>query len=155
MTHDLILIDIGRKKIEVIKLIRENTGMGLVQAKNMVETIPVMLLQNVTQAEAETAQSQLQMAGASVEIRSHTAITQDVSHAEQVAGLCSVVMLKSGPKKINVIKVLREHTGLGLKETKELVEAAPVVLMQNISYDVAEQIRIRLTSAGATVELRC
>ncbi|MBW6458514.1 MAG: 50S ribosomal protein L7/L12 [FCB group bacterium] len=65
------------------------------------------------------------------------------------------VILKSfGEKKINVIKVVRELTGLGLKEAKDLVESAPVAVKEGLSKDGAEEIKTKLEEAGATVELK-
>ena len=65
------------------------------------------------------------------------------------------VMLQSfGEKKINVIKVVREITGLGLKEAKDLVESAPVAVKEGLAKDSAEEIKTKLEDAGATVELK-
>ena len=64
------------------------------------------------------------------------------------------VMLKdAGANKIAVIKVVREVTGLGLKEAKDLVEAAPKAIKENAPKAEAEELKAKLTEAGATVEL--
>ena len=64
------------------------------------------------------------------------------------------VMLKdAGANKIAVIKVVREATGLGLKEAKDLVEAAPKAIKENAPKAEAEELKAKLTEAGATVEL--
>jgi large subunit ribosomal protein L7/L12 len=66
------------------------------------------------------------------------------------------VILASAPadKKIGVIKVVREITGLGLKEAKDLVEAAPKPVKEGVSKDEAEKIKKSLADAGATVEVK-
>ena len=66
------------------------------------------------------------------------------------------VILASAPadKKIGVIKVVREITGLGLKEAKDLVEAAPKPVKEGVSKDEAEKHRKALAEAGATVEVK-
>ena len=65
------------------------------------------------------------------------------------------VVLKSfGAKKLDVIKVVRELTGLGLKEAKELVEGAPKTLKEGASKEDAESIKEKLTAAGAEVEIK-
>jgi large subunit ribosomal protein L7/L12 len=65
------------------------------------------------------------------------------------------VMLQSfGDKKINVIKVVRELTGLGLKEAKDLVESAPVAVKEALPKDSAEEIKTKLEEAGAVVEVK-
>jgi large subunit ribosomal protein L7/L12 len=65
-----------------------------------------------------------------------------------------VVLVSSGDKKINVIKVVRAVTGLGLKEAKDLVDGAPQVVKQGIPKAEAEELKKQLVEAGATVELK-
>jgi large subunit ribosomal protein L7/L12 len=65
-----------------------------------------------------------------------------------------VILKSAGDKKINVIKVVREVTSLGLKEAKDLVEAAPAPVKEGISKDEAESIKKKFEEAGATVELK-
>ncbi len=65
-----------------------------------------------------------------------------------------VILTAFGDKKINVIKEVRAITGLGLKEAKELVEAAPKPLKEGVSKEEAEKIKKQLEEAGATVELK-
>ena len=65
-----------------------------------------------------------------------------------------VILAEVGDKKINVIKVVRELTGLGLKEAKELVESAPKAVKEAASKDDAEAIKAKLAEVGATVELQ-
>ncbi len=65
-----------------------------------------------------------------------------------------VVLAEVGPNKINVIKVVREITGLGLKEAKDLVDGAPKSLKEGASKDEAESIKAKLEEAGAKVELK-
>jgi len=66
----------------------------------------------------------------------------------------TVVLTSSGDKKINVIKEVRAITGLGLKEAKDLVEAAPKEVKADVSKDEAEKIKKQLEDAGAKVELK-
>jgi large subunit ribosomal protein L7/L12 len=65
-----------------------------------------------------------------------------------------VILKDIGAKKIQVIKVVREITGLGLKEAKELVEAAPKSVKEAVSKEEAEDIKKKLEEAGATIELK-
>ena len=65
-----------------------------------------------------------------------------------------VILQSFGGNKINVIKVVREVTALGLKEAKDLVEAAPKAVKEGVSKDEAEGIKAKLTEAGATVEVK-
>jgi large subunit ribosomal protein L7/L12 len=66
----------------------------------------------------------------------------------------TVVLASAGDKKINVIKEVRAITGLGLKEAKDLVEAAPKEVKADVSKDEAEKIKKQLEDAGAKVELK-
>lgn len=65
-----------------------------------------------------------------------------------------VVLASAGEKKINVIKVVRELTGLGLKEAKELVDGAPGKVKEGVSKEEAEDVKKKLEEAGATVEVK-
>jgi large subunit ribosomal protein L7/L12 len=65
-----------------------------------------------------------------------------------------VVLQAVGGNKINVIKVVREVTALGLKEAKDLVEAAPKAVKEGVSKEEAETVRQKLADAGATVEVK-
>ncbi len=65
-----------------------------------------------------------------------------------------VILASIGEKKINVIKEVRSITGLGLKEAKDLVEAAPKAVKEGVSKSEAEEVQKKLEAAGATVELK-
>lgn len=66
----------------------------------------------------------------------------------------NVVMTSFGANKVNVIKAVREITGLGLKEAKDMVEGAPSVIKEGISKDDAAALKKKLEEAGATVEVK-
>ena len=66
----------------------------------------------------------------------------------------SVVLTGPGDAKINVIKAVREITGLGLKEAKDLVDSAPKPVREGVSKEEAAQVEARLKEAGASVEVR-
>lgn len=65
-----------------------------------------------------------------------------------------VILTSAGEKKINVIKVVRELTSLGLKEAKELVDNAPNPVKEGVSKEIAEETKAKLEEAGATVEIK-
>ena len=82
-------------------------------------------------------------------------------HAAPAAGAAAeektdftVFLANAGGNKINVIKVVRELTGLGLKEAKDLVEAAPKAVKDGVAKAQAEEMKKKLVEAGATVELK-
>ena len=65
-----------------------------------------------------------------------------------------VVLTDAGANKIQVIKVVRDATGLGLKEAKELVDGAPKTVKENVSKEEAEELKAKFTEVGAVVELK-
>jgi len=65
-----------------------------------------------------------------------------------------VILMSSGDKKINVIKVVRELTGLGLKEAKDLVDGAPKAVKEKVSKEEASSVKQKLEEAGAAVEIK-
>jgi large subunit ribosomal protein L7/L12 len=66
----------------------------------------------------------------------------------------NVMLLEAGEKKVNVIKAVRELTGLGLKEAKAVVDGAPGVVLEAVSKDAADKAKATLEEAGAKVELK-
>ena len=75
--------------------------------------------------------------------------------AEEAAGPTevSVILVHPGQCKLGVIKLVREITGLGLKEAKDLVDGAPATIKENVAKEEAEKMKAALTEAGAVVEL--
>ena len=80
------------------------------------------------------------------------AAAADAAPAEQTE--FDVVLKSFGAKKLDVIKAVREITGLGLKEAKELVDGAPKAVKEKVSADDAEAAKAKLEEAGATVEVK-
>jgi large subunit ribosomal protein L7/L12 len=74
--------------------------------------------------------------------------------AAEVKDSFDVVLTAAGAAKINVIKVVREITGLGLKEAKDLVDSAPKAVKEGVSADEAEAVKAKLVEAGAEVEVK-
>jgi large subunit ribosomal protein L7/L12 len=118
-------------KEQIIEAIK---GMSILEVKELVEA-----------CEAEFGVSASAPAGAVV-----------VAAAEAVEEQTEfdVVLSNSGAKKIGVIKVVRELTGLGLKEAKDLVDGAPQVVKAGVSKEEAEKVKAALEEAGAAVELK-
>ena len=74
--------------------------------------------------------------------------------AEEEQTSFDVVLASAGDKKIQVIKVIRELTGLGLKEAKAVADEAPAPVKEGVAKDEADQIKAKLEEAGATVEVK-
>ena len=74
--------------------------------------------------------------------------------AKEEKSVFGVVLKEAGQQKMQVIKAVREITGLGLKECKALVDAAPKAIKEGVDKETMEQIQKKLTDAGATVEVK-
>lgn len=92
-------------------------------------------------------------APAAVAVAAGPAAGGDAPKAEEQTEF-NVILANAGGNKIAVIKAVREITGLGLKEAKDLVEGAPKPLKEGVSKADAEEMKKKLTEAGATVELK-
>jgi large subunit ribosomal protein L7/L12 len=78
----------------------------------------------------------------------------DGAGAEEEKTTFDVVLTEAGQSKIPVIKVIRELTGLGLKEAKAVADEAPKAVKEGVSRDEADQMKAKLEEAGATVEVK-
>ncbi len=93
-------------------------------------------------------------AAAPVAVAAAAPAAGEAAEAEAEKDTFDVVLAAFGDKKINVIKEVRAITGLGLKEAKDLVEAAPKPVKEGVGKDEAEEIKSKLEGAGATIELK-
>ncbi|MGC9347525.1 MAG: 50S ribosomal protein L7/L12 [Anaerolineae bacterium] len=119
------------------KLVEEISGLSLMEASELVKMLedklgvsaaaPVAMMGAMPAAEAEEEEEQTEF---------------------------DVVLQDFGPKKINVIKVVRQLTNLGLKEAKDLVESAPTNVLEAVGKEVADDARAKLEEAGAKVNVK-
>jgi len=120
------------------------------QIIDLVEKLPVIELANLVKALEEkfgvTAAAPVMMAAAGGAAAGGEADAGDAKKTVMLTG--------AGGQKISVIKVVREITGLGLKEAKDLVDAAPKAVKENIEMAEAQDIKKKLEEVGATVELQ-
>ncbi len=143
------LISYGAKKIAVIKVTRAATGLGLRDAKNLVESCPAVFPRHFTEADATRWRSDLESAGAAVEIERVRPEQQATVDGQEPTADHVVELLGLGPRKIAVIKIVRKMTGLGLKDTKDLVESYPTVIPGRHSYSAAVDWVYELSDVGA------
>lgn len=126
-------------KEEVIEYLK---GMTLLEASELVKE-----LEEVFGVSAAAAAPMAMAAGAGA--------GGDAAPAAEEKDTFDVVLTSAGAGKINVIKVVREVVaGLGLKEAKELVDSAPKAIKEGVTAAEAEEIKTKLTDAGATVEIK-
>ena len=124
---------------KVTNIIEEIKGLSLMEASQLVKAIEEAF--GVSAAAASVAAAPAQAAGAAA------------APAEEKTEF-NVVLTAVGGNKIGVIKVVREITSLGLKEAKDLVEAAPKPVKEGVNKEEAENIKKKFTEAGATVEIK-
>jgi len=126
----------------VEKIVEDIKGLSLLEAADLVKRLEEAL------GVSAAAAAPVVMAGAAA-----GAPAAGAAPAEEKTEF-SVVLTAIGANKINVIKAVREVTSLGLKEAKDLVEAAPKPIKEGVNKDEAEAIKKKFTEAGATVEVK-
>jgi large subunit ribosomal protein L7/L12 len=125
-------------KADVVEYLK---GMTLLEASELVKELEEVF--GVSAAAAAAPMAMAAVAGG------------DAAPAAEEKDTFDVVLTAAGGNKIAVIKVVREVVaGLGLKEAKDLVDGAPKALKEGVSKDEAEEIKTKLTEAGATVEVK-
>jgi len=117
----------------------------------LVEKLPVLELAGLVKALEEKFGVS---AAASVMVAGGAAGAAGGAAAEEGDGKKSVILASAGGNKIAVIKAVKEATGLGLKEAKDLVDAAPKAIKEGLEPAAAEELKKLLEEAGATVELK-
>jgi large subunit ribosomal protein L7/L12 len=120
------------------KLVEEISALSLMEAADLVQKLEDKL---GVSAAAPVAMAGMPMGAAEAE-------------PEEEQTEFDVVLQEIGPKKINVIKAVRQMSSLGLKEAKDLVESAPTNVMEAVSKDAAEDAKSKLEDAGAVVVLK-
>jgi large subunit ribosomal protein L7/L12 len=118
----------------------------------------VEYLKGITLLEASELVKELEevfgVSAAAASVAAAPAAAAEAAPAAEEKDSFDVVLSAAGAQKINVIKVVREITGLGLKEAKDLVDGAPKTVKEGVSKDEAEQLKTKLADAGATVEVK-
>ncbi len=123
------------------KLVEEISALTLIEASELVKALETKL--------GVSAAAPVAMMGA----MPAAAPVAEVEEVEEQTEF-DVILKAAGEKKINVIKVVRELTNLGLKEAKDLVESAPAKVLEAVSKEVAENAKAKLEEAGAKVEVK-
>ena len=121
--------------------------------EELLEKIGALTL--VEAAELKTAmEEKFGVSAAAPVMMAGAAAPADGAAAEEEQTEFDVELTEFGAKKLNVIKAVREITGLGLKEAKEVVEAAPKVIKEGVQKDEAEELKKKLEEAGAKVTVK-
>jgi len=125
---------------KVASLVEQIKGLTLIEAAELKKALEEEF--------GVTAAAPVVMAGAPVAGAAAVALAQEEKTEY------TVILTEAGAQKINVIKVVRQHTGLGLKEAKDLVDSAPKPIKEGISKEEAEKIKKEIEEAGGKAELK-
>ena len=123
------------------------------QINELIETLSGLTILEVSELVKQLEEKWGVSAAAPVAVAAAGAAGGDAGGAAEEKDEFNVVLKGAGDKKIQVIKVVREITGLGLKDAKDLVDGAPKNVKDGVSKADAEEIKTKLEEAGATVEL--
>lgn len=155
---NIVLKSGGPAKLKVIKEVKNLLGLGLKEAKKLVDNAPINIKENISKAEAEFIKSKLEGVGAEVEINycSNTSsllyVTKKNLHVTEKTEF-DVLLKSAGTAKLKVVREVKNLLGLGLKESQELVDSAPGNIKEGISEDEAKSIKAALEEAGAEVKI--
>jgi len=121
--------------------------------QNLVETIGGLSLLEASEL-VKALEDKFGVSAAAAAVAPAAAAAAAAAPAVEEKDTFDVILTAAGANKINVIKVVRELTGLGLKEAKDLVDGAPKPVKEGVSKDDSEKMKKQLTDAGASVELK-
>jgi large subunit ribosomal protein L7/L12 len=140
-------------KIHAIKLVRELNELGLREAKDLVESVPSVVAEGLTQTQANQLKRRFEADGLTVVIEPFSTPPVKSARAALTDWMFYRVILRSYPpeRKIMAVKLVREVTGLGLKESLDLVNAAPCMIRESVTAAQAEQIQSQFQQAGLTI----
>ena len=125
-------------------------AMGKEDILNAIKEMSVLDLSELV----KTLEEEFGVSAAPVAVATAPTASDEKSDASNEVTTLTVNLQDIGANKISVIKAVRELTPLGLKEAKDLVESAPVVIKEDVSKEEAEEAKTKLESAGAKVELK-
>jgi|SRR5690554_263812 len=124
---------------KVAEIVEKISGLSLLEASELTKALEEKF--------GVTAAAPVMVAGAAPAAGAPGAAVEEKTEFD-------VILKSAGDKKINVIKVVRAHTGLGLKEAKDLVDGAPNTVKEGVSKEEAEKLKKEFEEAGATVEIK-
>ncbi len=126
--------------------------MSQVTVEDFIESLGKWTILDISKA-VKQIEEKFGVSAAPVAMAAGSAAAAPAAAAEEKTEF-TVTLMAAGANKINVIKVVRELTGLGLKEAKDLVEGAPKAVKENVDKKTAEELKKKLSEAGGTVEIK-
>lgn len=145
ITYDVILKSVGSQdnKLTVIKLVKDNTSLSLKEAKELVDAVPSILKENISEEDAVKLKLKFNSNGAIIELKEHgQPVSNESKQVVSTVDLYDVVLKPvASNKKMSVIALVKERTGFGLKETKDLLDKAPINIIEYLSYADAQSLK--------------
>lgn len=144
-----------KKSVDPVKSAGADSGAGVPNKfKDLVEQIEKLSVLDLAELVKVLEEKFGVSAAAPVMAMGAAPVSAEASADKEEKSVFNIELKAAGDQKINVIKVVREVTGLGLKEAKDMVDSAPKIVKENVKKEEAEEIRKKLSEAGATVELK-
>ena len=141
------LLEVGPQKISVIKVIREHTGLGLRESKEIADTAPGVVAANLPRSAAQALLDALLDAGATAGFDGEEPRSKGADAADGDRGV-ALVLTDTGPNKIEIIKIVRFASGMGLMESKDLADTPPGTIKRGMTRAKAESFLARIREAG-------
>ncbi len=150
MLYRVVLKSDGNCKVQAIKIVMDVTGCSLAEGKNFVESLPHIVIQNIDEQRATKICQDFIAIGCNAVLE-----TMENENIPVSAETYIVKLERVGNQSIQTIKEVREATGLGLKEAKDLVDSAPSVILTNATEHQAMKLKQLLESFGDSVSVIC
>ena len=148
--YDVHLMACGGNRIKVIKVLRERTGLGLKECKQMSESVPCLVLRACGQSDAEQAQEGLEAAGGVVcVVPCNEPVRTEVLSRSKAS--FAVVLIEAGPSRTHTIRAMREGSGqvLGVRWCVDVIASVPITVMSGLSQERARFLEQSLLACGA------
>lgn len=154
--YDVILESAGAAKLQVVKTVMDCCDSDLREAKTLVDESPSIIKRNISLDKAKQIKFYVENVGGKVSLlRNQYSNPLDMSqNGPALANHCDVILVSTGAAKLQVLKLLKECTGLGLKESKDLVDNVPSLIMEKQNISLAKMVKNSFEEAGAKVILK-
>ena len=152
-SYGVELREVGPNKILVVKMVREITGMGLKDANDLLEAVPAKVIARIDLPSAQAIAEKLQTTGATVAIVDFDGRPFAPPPPVMSQARSTVTLLTVGPKRIQLIKLVHDVTGLGVGAARDLVDRAPSVVKRGLQPADAEALAKQIRALGGTAKV--
>lgn len=146
-SYCVVLSDVGAAKLQVVKAVKEALGLGLKEAKDIVDSAPSVIQEGLTYQQARQLKEQLSAAGAILDI-----LTRHKEGKGRPAVKYCVILVKFGTMKLQTVKAVKELCKVGLKEAKDMVDGAPSVIAEGVTFQEALHLKDCIEKTDSKVD---